>query len=151
MSKKDAKEHRSWNMSRIKGKDTSLEIKVRKYLWHRGYRYRKNYRELPGSPDIVITRYMIVIFVNGCFWHHHNCKFGYTPKSNVDFWTSKFQKNQENDLKNILELEQKGYYVITLWECELKQDFVSRMLELIDEIENQINKIQNQDYIVENE
>ncbi len=147
MDDRISRKHRSWNMSRIKGTDTSLEIKVRKYLWHRGYRYRKNYNKLPGKPDIVLTKYMIVIFVNGCFWHHHDCKLGYTPKSNVDFWINKFQKNRENDLKNIIELEQNGYYVITLWECELKENFEIRMQELIDEIENQINKTGNKDYI----
>ncbi|MGI6608460.1 MAG: very short patch repair endonuclease [Erysipelotrichaceae bacterium] len=139
MNDRISKEHRSWNMSRIKGKDTSLEIKVRKYLWHHGYRYRKNYHKLPGKPDIVLTKYDIIIFINGCFWHHHNCQMGYIPKTNNRFWTKKLQKNRDNDLKNIIELQQRGYYVITVWECELKDDFESRMKELIDEIENHIS------------
>ncbi|HPW53581.1 MAG TPA: very short patch repair endonuclease, partial [Erysipelotrichaceae bacterium] len=131
MDDRISKEKRSWNMSRIKGKENALEIKVRKYLWHHGYRYRKNYSKLPGKPDIVLTKHMIVIFVNGCFWHHHDCQLGSMPKSNVEFWQSKFQRNRENDLKNIIELEQLGYAVITVWECELQKDFEKRMAFLI--------------------
>jgi DNA mismatch endonuclease (patch repair protein) len=101
-------------MSRIKKTETSVEIKVRKYLWHQRYRYCKNYSKLPGRPDIVLTKYRIAIFINGCFWHHHNCRYGYIPKSNRNFWIDKFKKNKENDLKNIIELQQNDYYVITI-------------------------------------
>ena len=84
-------EQRSRNMSRIKGKDTSIEKKVREYLFKRGFRYRKNYKALPGKPDLYLKKYKTTVFINGCFWHHHkNCKFAYIPKSNVDFWTNKF-------------------------------------------------------------
>lgn len=140
MADKISIEHRSWNMSRIKGKDTALEVKVRKYLWHHGYRYRKNLKTLPGKPDIVLTKYSIVIFVNGCFWHHHNCKYGYVPKTRTEFWLNKFNKNIENDLKHEQQLRQMGYDVITVWECELKEDFDSCMSQLVDDIESLIDE-----------
>ena len=92
-------EKRSWNMSRIKGKDTSIEIQVRKYLFSHGFRYRKNVKTLPGKPDIVLPKYHAVIFVHGCFWHRHpGCKYSYMPKTKVAFWQTKFDKNVQNDL-----------------------------------------------------
>ena len=116
------KQQRSANMRAIKGKDTSLEIKVRKYLYHHGFRYRKNVKDLPGKPDIVLDKYHTVIFVNGCFWHHHyNCKDAVQyQKSHQDYWTKKISKNVENDIKNTKLLEQMDYQVITIWECENK-------------------------------
>lgn len=127
-------------MSHIKGKDTSIEIKVRKYLFHHGYRYRKNVKDLPGKPDIVLTKYNIVIFINGCFWHQHpNCKYAVKPKSREDYWIPKFQRNVDNDEKQYKLLHQMGYYVIVVWECEIKQDFEIRMRLLIEEIEDVIN------------
>ena len=113
-------ERRSWNMSRIRAKDTSIEIKVRKWLFQKGYRYRKNVKSLPGKPDILLNSYKTVIFVHGCFWHHHpGCKYAYNPKSRVDFWNSKFEKNKNNDLIHKKDLELLGYNVLVLWECDM--------------------------------
>lgn len=135
MPDKITKKQRSENMRKIKSKDTSIEVKVRKYLYHHGFRYRKNVKELPGTPDIVLDKYKVVIFVNGCFFHHHNnCKLAYIPKSNTDFWIKKFNRNIENDIKHINQLEQMDYKVITVWECEIKDCFEYRMEELIREI-----------------
>lgn len=129
------KKQRSANMRAIKSKDTSLEVKVRKYLYHHGFRYRKNVKELPGKPDIVLDKYRTVIFVNGCFWHHHyNCKLAVIPKSRTEYWTKKISKNVENDIKNTKLLEQMDYHVITVWECEIKEAFEDRMQYLIQEI-----------------
>ena len=131
-----SKKQRSANMSHIRGKDTSLEIQVRKYLYNRGFRYRKNKKGMPGKPDLYIKKCNSFIFVNGCFWHHHkNCRLAYTPKSNVDFWTSKFERNRENDRKHSRELRKMGYHVITIWECRLKKDFdkeMRRVTNLLD-------------------
>lgn len=137
------KQQRSANMKAIKGKDTSIELKVRKYLYHHGFRYRKNVKELPGTPDIVLDKYHTVIFVNGCFWHHHhNCKLAVIPKTRVEYWTKKIDKNVENDIKNTKLLEQMDYHVITVWECEIKEAFEDRMQYLIQEI----RESQNDDY-----
>lgn len=126
---------RSWNMSRIKSKDTSLEIEVRKYLYHHGFRYRKNVKDLPGTPDIVLTKYHTAIFINGCFWHHHfNCKLAYVPKSRTEYWLKKFESNINNDIEKEKELRELDYKVITVWECELKECFEFRMEKLIEEI-----------------
>lgn len=134
------KEKRSWNMAQIKSKNTSIEIKVRKYLYHYGFRYRKNYKYLPGTPDIFLSKYNVVIFVNGCFWHHHyNCKLAYIPKTRTDYWIKKLNKNIENDINNEKLLTQMGYKVITVWECELKGCFEYRMKELVEEIEENEN------------
>jgi DNA mismatch endonuclease (patch repair protein) len=139
MPERITKEQRSKNMAQIKSKDTSIELKVRKYLYHHGFRYRKNVSSLPGNPDIVLDKYQIAIFVNGCFWHHHyNCKYATMPKSNKDYWIKKIERNTNNDIKNINLLEQMGYRVITIWECELKDCFGYRMNGLLEEIkENQ--------------
>lgn len=126
---------RSWNMSRIKGKDTSIEIEVRKYLYHHGFRYRKNVKELPGKPDIVLYKYRTVIFINGCFWHHHpHCRLAYIPKSRTAYWMKKFNDNMERDIEKQKQLESMDYKVITVWECELKDCFDYRMQKLVEEI-----------------
>ena len=110
-------EKRSWNMSRIKGKDTSIEIQVRKYLFSQGFRYRKNVKTLPGTPDIVLPKYHAVIFVHGCFWHRHpRCKYAYTPKTRVEFWQEKFDKNVQNDSLHEKELNAAGWRVFVVWE-----------------------------------
>lgn len=130
-----SEERRSWNMKQIKSKDTSIEVLVRKYLFKKGFRYRKNVDKLPGKPDIYLPKYNTVIFVNGCFWHHHyKCSLAYIPKTKTEYWMSKFNINIENDIKHEKELRQLGYKVITVWECEIKECFEYRMQELIKEI-----------------
>lgn len=113
-------EHRSWNMSRIKGKDTSIEVQVRSWLFSRGFRFRKNDKRYPGKPDIVLPKYKTVIFINGCFWHRHEgCKYATTPKTNREYWEKKFERNVTNDRLHQQQLEDMGWQVIVLWECEL--------------------------------
>lgn len=115
------KKTRSYNMSRIKSKNTKPEELVRKYLFSKGFRYRKNDKRLPGSPDIVLPKYKTVIFVNGCFWHgHEGCRYFVWPESNKDFWRNKIETNIARDNKKTASLESMGWKVITVWECELK-------------------------------
>lgn len=112
---------RSYNMSRIKSKNTKPEILVRKFLFANGFRYRINDKKLPGKPDIVLPKYKTVIFVNGCFWHgHEDCKYFKLPATRIDWWKEKIEKNIENDLKKHAQLKVAGYKVIVIWECELK-------------------------------
>lgn len=130
------KKTRSYNMSRIKGKNTKPEELVRKYLFSQGFRYRKNDKRLPGSPDIVLPKYKTVIFVNGCFWHgHEGCKYFVWPKSNEEFWKNKIETNIARDKKKTDELEALGWKVIVVWECELKSVKCEKTLkDLIDKI-----------------
>lgn len=115
------KESRSYNMSQIKGKNTKPEEIVRKYLFSKGYRYRKNDKRLPGSPDIVLPKYRTVIFVNGCFWHgHSDCKYFVWPQSNAEFWKEKIVSNIERDQRNYDKLLTLGWKVQVIWECNLK-------------------------------
>lgn len=111
-------------MSRIKGKNTKPERLVRSLLHGAGYRFTVNgpkNRKLPGKPDIVLPKYKSVIFVNGCFWHHHkNCKSAHIPKTRPEWWTAKFERNVANDRKNQAALAERGWNVIVIWECELK-------------------------------
>lgn len=124
MSDKLTPEKRSWNMSRIKGKDTKIEVEVRKYLFSKGYRFRKNDKRYPGKPDIVLPKYHVAIFVHGCFWHRHEgCKDATTPKTRTEFWLKKFDKNVKNDQIKQEKLKEMGWRVIVIWECELKRDF----------------------------
>ena len=128
-------EKRSWNMSRVHSKDTSVEVKVRKYLFSKGFRYRKNVSALPGKPDIVLPKYRAVIFIHGCFWHRHqNCKRATTPKTHLDYWLPKFQRNIENDAKNYEELKQIGWKPIIVWGCEINKDFENTMQKLVETI-----------------
>lgn len=130
-------EVRSYNMSRIKGKDTKPEVSVRKYLFSQGFRYRKNVRKLPGCPDIVLPKYKACIFVNGCFWHkHEGCRYFVWPKSNAEFWREKIEKNVARDQKNYDLLRSEGWNIIVVWECEIKHDFESKMTELTEAIKN---------------
>ena len=118
-----SKEHRSWNMSRIRGKNTKPEIVVRKLLHHAGYRFRLYVSELPGKPDIVLPKYQTVIFVNGCYWHRHKgCKEATIPKTRADFWLKKFRRTVERDQQKQVQLEQLGWTVITVWECEVNSE-----------------------------
>jgi DNA mismatch endonuclease (patch repair protein) len=114
------KEKRSWNMSRIRSKDTSPEKKVRSLLHKMGYRFRLHRKDLPGKPDIVLPKYKTVIEVRGCYWHRHKgCKNATTPKTNTAFWKKKFADNVKRDKENQKKLEELGWKVIILWECEI--------------------------------
>ena len=135
MTDRISKKKRSWNMSRIRSKDTKPEIKVRSYLFKLGFRFRKNVQKLPGKPDIVLPKYSTVIFINGCFWHHHQgCRYAYIPKTRTKFWLDKFSKNLENDKKNKVILQQLGWKVVVIWECMLKNDFNKTMSTVVDQI-----------------
>lgn len=113
---------RSQNMARVKSKNTKPEVFLRKLLWHKGFRYRLNYKELPGSPDLYIPKYRVAIFVNGCFWHmHENCKYSSIPKNNHEFWENKLEGNVKRDKQNYIKLENIGIKVIVVWGCEIKQ------------------------------
>lgn len=115
------KQHRSWNMSRIRGRDTSPELAVRTLLHRLGFRFRLHRRSLPGRPDIVLPRFRTVVFVHGCFWHRHkNCQFAYIPKSRRDFWSAKFRDNLRRDAEVTQELAIAGWHVLVVWECELR-------------------------------
>lgn len=123
MADNHTKEIRSYNMSRIRSKNTKPEEMVKKYLFSQGFRYRKNDTRLPGKPDIVLPKYKTVIFVNGCFWHkHENCKYFVWPKTNEDFWRTKINANVSRDHENMKLLSELGWNVIVVWECELKKD-----------------------------
>jgi len=116
------KEHRSWIMSQIHSNDTKPEMLVRHMLWENGFRYRLHVKKLPGKPDIVLTRYKTVIDIRGCFWHRHeHCKVATMPKSNVEFWQTKFARNVERDHRTETVLKEKGWNVLVVWECEMKQ------------------------------
>ena len=123
--------HRSWNMSRIRGKDTQPEVRVRSALHRMGYRFRLHRKDLPGKPDIVLPKYSTVVFVHGCFWHRHpGCRFAYTPKSRVEFWQTKFDRNVERHREVELSLKELGWHVVVIWECETQQpDVLQTVLE----------------------
>lgn len=116
-----SKETRSYNISRIKSSNTKPEEIVRKYLFSKGFRYRKNDKRLPGTPDIVLPKYKTVIFVNGCFWHgHEGCRFFVVLKTNTEFWVNKIEANKQSDSRKTNDLQSLGWKVIVVWECQLK-------------------------------
>lgn len=120
-------------MSSIHSKDTRPEQTVRRELWHRGYRFRKCVRTLPGTPDIVLPKYRTCIFVNGCFWHgHKGCSKFVMPKTRTEFWANKIARNQERDLVNIQRLESIGWSAITVWECELGKSCIENTMEKVE-------------------
>lgn len=124
------KEQRHRCMSAIRGKNTKPEMVVRKFLFGRGFRYRLNHPRLPGHPDIVLRKYRTVIFVNGCFWHgHDNCKYYRLPKTNVDFWRKKVERNKKRDVEEQRQLATMGWHCITIWECQLKPKVRAQTLE----------------------
>jgi len=130
-----SKEKRSWNMSRIRNKNTKPEIIVRSLLHRMGYRFRLHKKCLPGKPDIVLPKHKTIIFVHGCFWHRHeNCKYAYNPKSRIEFWKKKFVENINRDKKVQNELSELGWKVEIIWECETKN---------LDLLENKIICIMN--------
>lgn len=121
-------------MVAVKSKNTKPEELVRKYLFAQGFRYRKNVNKLLGCPDIVLPKYNTVVFVNGCFWHKHDCKYFRWPKSNIDYWNNKIMKNVNRDASNKELLTENGWHVLTVWECELKHNYEERMEQLVQEI-----------------
>jgi len=125
-------EQRSFNMSRIKGKNTRPEMLVRKWLWSQGYRYRLHLKGLPGKPDIVFLRPKKVVFVHGCFWHKHDCKYFKWPQANSEFWKNKINGNVRRDQSNYKTLINKGWNYFIVWECELK----SNSSEILQELES---------------
>lgn len=126
------KEQRHRCMSAIKGKGTKPELLVRKFLFSRGFRYRLNYPRLPGHPDIVLRKYRTVIFVNGCFWHgHQGCKYYTLPKTNIEFWKNKIERNRNRDLADRQKIVSMGWHCITIWECQLKPKVRQQTLEAL--------------------
>ena len=125
-----SKEQRHRCMSAIKGKDTKPELLVRKFLFSRGFRYRLIHPRLPGHPDLVLRKYRTVIFVNGCFWHgHQGCKYYVFPKTNVEFWQNKIERNRNRDVEEQRKLASMGWHCITVWECQLKPKVRRQTLE----------------------
>jgi DNA mismatch endonuclease (patch repair protein) len=119
-------------MSRVRSKNTGPEMRFRRTLWHKGFRYRVNDLRLPGRPDIVLPKYHTAIFVHGCFWHgHKDCKNYTIPKTNTDFWVAKVARNQERDQEVWRKLEAKGWSVIIVWECQLKKANLDEMVERV--------------------
>lgn len=127
-----SKIHRSWNMSRIRGKDTRPEMLVRSHLHRMGFRFRVNRTDLPGKPDIVLPKYKLAILVHGCYWHRHSgCKQCYVPKSNVPFWTKKFERNVARDAEVKEQLEASGWRTFVIWECEAsKPETLDKLLQV---------------------
>jgi DNA mismatch endonuclease (patch repair protein) len=122
-------ETRSYNMSQIKGKDTKPEMQVRKFLFAQGFRYRLHDKRLPGKPDIVLLKYKTIIFVHGCFWHgHEGCKYFVVPKTRSEWWLAKINRNTELDKLNKEKLQQLGWKIITIFECELKPKTINETL-----------------------
>ena len=135
MADNHTKEIRSMNMSHIRSTNSKPEEIVRKYLFSQGFRYRKNVRKLPGCPDIVLAKYKTVIFVNGCFWHKHDCSRFVWPSSNQEYWEPKILRNVERDKQNTEALEALGWNVLVIWECELKKKVrEERLAALVQEI-----------------
>lgn len=135
MADNHSKAVRSKNMSHIRSTETKPEVAVRKYLFSHGFRYRKNVRKMPGCPDIVLPKYRTVIFVNGCFWHKHDCPRFVWPSSNVEYWRKKIERNVERDTMNYRHLENAGWNVLVVWECQLKKKiFQNTMDNLMAEI-----------------
>ncbi len=131
-----SKEVRSNNMSQIRGTKTKPEDLVAKYLFSQGFRYRRNVKSLPGSPDIVLKKYRTVIFVNGCFWHaHEGCKRFVLPDTNREFWQAKLLRNRERDSENYKLLTNLGWKIFIIWECDLKKD---KMAATLSKLSNDI-------------
>lgn len=128
-------ERRSWNMSRIRGRNTGPELRLRSLLHRAGFRFRLHAKRLPGRPDVVLPKYRTAIFVHGCFWHRHpDCRNATMPSTRREFWQEKFDGNVTRDARNRAALEEAGWTVITVWECELKADAESVVRRLADEL-----------------
>lgn len=140
MTDKLTPEKRSWNMSRIRSKNTRTETEVRSLVHSMGFRYRLHRKDLPGKPDIVLPKYKTVVFVHGCFWHRHKgCKITTTPKSNTEFWKEKFAYNVKRDIEHQKKLKEMGWKVLIVWQCELKnkEDLASKVRRFL------VNRNQN--------
>ena len=130
---------RSYNMSQIKGKDTKPEIRVRKFLFANGLRYKLHDKKLSGKPDIVLPKLRTAIFVHGCFWHgHENCRYFVVPKTRTKFWLKKIEGNKQRDLEKFSQLKNEGWKVLTIFECELK---AQKQEKTLNKILTQLNKI----------
>lgn len=122
-------EHRSWNMSQIKGENTKPEMIVRSYLHNAGIRFRLHDKSLPGKPDIILKKYNTVIFVDGCFWHRHaGCKYSYEPKSRKKFWETKFDNNIKRDEKINNSYKSFPWNIIRIWECEINEEQLDKLV-----------------------
>lgn len=137
-----SKEKRSEVMSKIKGKDTKPELVLRSKLFKLGFRFRVHQKNLPGKPDIVLSKYKTIIFVHGCFWHYHSdCKEGRIPSTNSTFWSTKLEKNVIRDRRNIETLGQMGWHVMIVWECEIEKNLENSLLKITQQLhENLIKK-----------
>lgn len=148
-----SKEHRSWNMSRIRGENTSPELLVRSLLHRSGFRFRLHRRDLPGSPDLVLPKHGVVVFVHGCFWHRHpRCRMASMPKSRRQFWKSKFLENVRRDRRVVSQLTKLGWRAIIIWECQTRDPL--RLAELIARVlppvtKRSIIKDQSEDHSIE--
>jgi len=130
-------EKRRLNMQHIQNKNTKPELKIRKLIYSKGYRYRIHVKELPGKPDIVFLGRKKVIFINGCFWHKHNCKQFYLPKTNRNFWSSKINLNFTRDKKNYSALQSLGWDILIIWECEITEKNLNILTQrIIDFLES---------------
>ena len=134
---------RSQIMSHVKSKNTNPEMQLRSLLHRAGYRFRLNRKDLPGTPDIVLPKYKTAIFVNGCFWHGHSCNRGHLPQTNYDFWAKKINGNVERDKQVSHELEELGWHVFIVWECELKKSNQASLLSSISDYLASINGEKN--------
>lgn len=135
-------EHRSWNMSRIRGKDTGPEVAMRSMLHRAGLRFRLQEKKLPGKPDIVLPKFKAAIFVHGCFWHRHEgCKYCYTPKSRLDFWNSKFERTVERDTEQLKAVSKSGWLPLVIWECEIKDKPESTLKHIQRVLNRQLAKM----------
>lgn len=139
-----SREKRSQIMASVKSSDTKPEMLVRRYLHAHSFRYGLHNRKLPGSPDIVLRKYKTIIFINGCFWHgHEGCKYYRLPKSNIEFWQTKIVRNRQRDIETIEALKVKGWRVITIWECELR-NIAQRgetLIQLVKDIKGDLKSV----------
>jgi DNA mismatch endonuclease (patch repair protein) len=128
---------RSYNMSRIRSKDTKPEMLVRKYLFAQGFRYRLHDKKLPGKPDLVFPKYKTVLFINGCFWHgHEGCKYFVIPQTRREWWVKKINNTKKRDFKNYEKLKKQNWRIITVWECEIKNEPEKKLQEVIKFLKN---------------